>query len=257
VSARDLEGKVIVVTGGSRGIGREIVLGAAARGAQVAFCGRTVGQNAQTVKEEAEHRGGVGRVIAVRADVSREDDVETLFDVTLSAFEKVDVVINNAGISRAHLLVSTSLQVWDDVIATNLTGAFLVARRAIKEFLARGEGGTIISIGSITQNGAPSNASYATSKGGLVGLTHSIAKQYGTRGIRAYLAVVGYADTDIMRDVPEALTRLTLQFSPQKRVASPKEIASAVFFLAANQALCMNGEAIDISGGWAELPGYA
>ena len=256
MNAGDLGGKVMVVTGGSRGIGREIVLGAVARGAQVAFCARRIGRDAQVVKEEAERHGRAAQVICVRADISQEDDVEAFFDAALSTFGKVDVVVNNAGISRDNLLVSLSAQDWDEVIATNLSGAFMVSKRAIKEFLARGTGGSIVTLGSIAQHGMQSSASYATSKGGLIGLTRAIAMEYGSQGIRANLVVAGYVDTELTRYMPDLLKRVLVESCPQWRKAFANEIASVVLFLASNRALCINGEAVHASGGSIEIPPY-
>jgi 3-oxoacyl-[acyl-carrier protein] reductase len=192
-------------------------------------------------------------VIAVRADVSREDEVKVLFEATLHALGRVDMVVNNAGISREALLVSLPVTAWDQVIATNLTGAFLVARRAIQEFLAQGPGGTIVSIGSVMQEGAPSNVSYATSKGGLIGLTRTIAQEYGHRGVCAYLVVVGAVETELTRDVPEAMRRAIVEACPQKRQARASEVAAAVLFLASPRAGLANGTAVRVAGGLQEV----
>jgi len=249
----ELTGKVVVVTGGSRGIGRQIVLEAVARGAQVAFCARSIGAETQAIQEEAGRTGGTGRVIAMRADVSCESDVEALFDATLCAFGRLDFVVNNAGISCDSLLVSLPAEDWDDVIATNLTGAFLVSRQAIQQFLMQEQGGVIVSIGSVMQHGAPSNASYAASKGGLVGLTRAIAQEYGDRGISAYLLVVGAVETELTRDVPEAMKRIFIDACPQRRQAQANEIASVVLFLAAQPTALRNGEAVHVGGGLREV----
>jgi 3-oxoacyl-[acyl-carrier protein] reductase len=248
-----LDGQVIVVTGGSRGIGRAIVLGAIALGARVAFCTRRLGHAAETVRAEAELLGGNGKAIAVRADVSCEADVDFLFDMTLDAFGRVDAAINNAGISRQGLLVPLTTQMWDETIATNLTGAFLVGRRAIKEFLKSGLGGRIVSLGSLMQNGAPSNASYAASKGGLVGLTRSIAAQYSHHAIHANLVVTGYVETELTKNLADSAKRSLIETCPQKRAASADEIASVVLFLASERAKCVNGEAVFVSGGLLEV----
>jgi 3-oxoacyl-[acyl-carrier protein] reductase len=248
-----LQDQVVLVTGGSRGIGRQIVLQAAARGARVVFCARTIGEQALAVQEEVERLAGPGRVIAVRADVSSEDDVEALFDAALRAFGRVDVVVNNAGISPPMLLVSIPAEVWDQVIAINLTGAFLVSRRAIQEFLAQGHGGAIVSLSSIMQHGAPSNASYAASKGGLVGLTRAIARDYGDHGVRAHLVIVGPVETELTKDVPEAMKQAVVGGCPQKRHAETAEIASVVLFLASQRVGLSNGEAVHVAGGLREV----
>ena len=245
-----LQGKVVIVTGGTRGIGRQIVRGALARGAQVAFCGRSIAEDAVGLP------AGQDQALAVRADVSCEGDVDAMFDAAIGAYGRVDVVINNAGISRGHLMVSLPAEVWDEVMAVNLTGAFLVSRRAVRQFLAQGDGGRIVSIGSVTQNGAPSNASYATSKGGLVGLTRAIAREYEDRGIHANLVIGGYVDTDMMRHAPEALRQRIVELCPQGRMASAEEIASVVFFLASGRSLHVNGQAVYASGGLVDLPPY-
>ncbi len=251
----DLGGTTLVVTGGSRGIGRQIVLEAVEQGAQVAFCARELSHDVQETEEQARNSGGEGKVIAVRADISQERDVEGLFDATLDTFGKIDVVINNAGISRAQLLVSLETHIWDEVIATNLSGAFLVSRRAIREFLSQGQGGKIISVGSVMQFGAESNASYAASKGGLLGLTRAIAQEYGPRGIYARLVVAGYTNAGLMKNAPASFAQLVAEVCPQKRLASANEIASVVLFLASDHARCIdNGEAIFASGGLIDPP---
>jgi 3-oxoacyl-[acyl-carrier protein] reductase len=244
-----VEGKVVVVTGGSRGIGRAIVLGAVERGARVVFCARHIGEESERVQEEAKAIGGPGRVIAVRADVSREDDVEALFAAALGAFGRVDVAINNAAILRANVLVSLPCEDWDIVMATNLTGAFLVARRALRAFLARDGGGRIVSLGTLAQNGARANSCYAASKGGLVGLTRAIARQYGDRGVSANLVVTGYVETALSAGLPESARQTILDTCPARRVGLAEEIASVALFLASDRAAGFNGQAVLTSGG--------
>jgi 3-oxoacyl-[acyl-carrier protein] reductase len=253
MTERYLDDQVIVVTGGSRGIGRAIVLGAIELGARVAFCTRGLGHAAEAVRAEAELLGGSGKAIAVRADISCEADVNFLFDTALDTFGRVDAAINNAGISRQSLLVSLTTKMWDETIATNLTGAFLVGRRAIIEFVKSGHGGRIVSLGSLMQNGAPSNTSYAASKGGLMGLTRSIAAQYSRHAINANLVVTGYVETELTKDLADSAKQRLIENCPQKRAASADEIASVVLFLASERAKCINGEAIFVSGGLLEV----
>jgi 3-oxoacyl-[acyl-carrier protein] reductase len=251
-----LQDQVVIITGGSRGIGRQLVLGAAKQGARVVFCARHLEDAARSVQREAESYCGTGQVLAIRADISQEQDVKELFACALDAFDRVDVVVNNAAISRACALFHLPMQDWDDVINVNLTGVFLVSRQAVRTFLARNTGGKIISMGSITQYGAPFNSAYAASKGGLVGLTQSIADEYGQHGIYAYLVIGGYIKTEMIQDVPEPLLALLTQLCPQKRNGSADEIAAAVLHLAANRGLLLNGRSMHVSGGLIEAPAY-
>jgi 3-oxoacyl-[acyl-carrier protein] reductase len=253
--------KVFVVTGGSRGIGKAIVLAAVAQGARVAFCARHVEDCAQQVLDEAEHLVGSGQVIAVRADISQEQDVEALFDRTISAFGRVDVVVNNAGIysprgdlSGHGLLLQVPTTDWDLMIAINLTGAFLVTRRAIREFLSQGSGGVVISIGSISQDGGSGLVSYGVSKAGQLGLSRAIACQYGSKGVRSHVIVTGFLNTDLNKDAPEEFRRALVEWGPQKRSGLVEEIASIVLFLASPRCALFNAIPIYASGGAKDLP---
>ncbi len=248
----ELDGKVVLVTGGSRGIGRAIVLAAAAAGAKVAFCARSLTPATDQVVREAERYTGQGNTLAVAADVSRESDVEELFDTVTDRFGQVDVVVNNAGINRDALLVRTPTEDFDEVIATDLTGAFLMCRRAVQEFLTQDDGGRIVSIGSISQRGATSQAVYAAAKGGLVGLTRTIAKEYGHKGVVANLVTAGYIETDLTRDIDPLLIRGLTDASPLRRAGRPEEVADVVVFLASTRAGYLNGEAVSATGGLAE-----
>jgi len=242
----ELDGKVVLVSGGTRGIGRAIALEAAARGAQVAVCARNPGQHAD---------GLIQRNILVHAaDVSKEADVEALFDVVTEKFGRVDVLVNNAGINRDALLPQTTLEGFREVMAVNLTGAFLMCRRALQEFLAQGEGGRIVSISSVSRNGAASQSAYAASKGGLEGLTRTIAKEYGHKSIHANMVVVGYVPTDLTAGIPEPLLKSVVENSPLRRAGTPEEIARVVLFLASQRASYVNGETVQATGGLVELP---
>ena len=250
----DLDGKVVVVTGGSRGIGRAIVLGAAERGARVVFCCRKIEDAARAVEAEGQSIAGKGQVLAVEADVTKEADIDRLFDRTLEAFDEVHVAINNAALSRDDLLVRLTAEAWDEVIATNLTAPFLVARRSIQEFLAQGGGGRIVSVGSLSQNGATSQSSYAASKGGLHGLTRTIAKEYGRKGVYANLVVAGYVKTQLSNQMPDFAKQFLVEACPQRRPGQPSEVASAILYLASDRASFINGATIHATGGLVDVP---
>lgn len=235
------------MTGGSRGIGRAIVLDAAARGDRVVFCARALGAESDEVVAASE-----GRAVAVAADVAREADVEALFDRAIAEHGRVDVAVANAGINRDDLLVHLTAEIFDEVVGVNLTGAFLVARRAVQEFLAQGEGGRVVLVSSLSQNGATSQTAYAASKGGLQGLARTIAKEYGSRGIAANLVAVGLVDTTLSRGIPDVYRQFLLDRAPLRRAGTPEEVARVVRFLAT--AGYVNGETVHASGGLTDVP---
>lgn len=236
------------MTGGSRGIGRSIVLGAIARGARVAFCARTLGEPARQVRAEAERLGGPGCVLAVRADVSARGDVDAFVDATLDRWGTVDVLVNNAAIDRDALLLQMPVAEFGAVLAVNLTGPFLMSRRVLREFLRHDVPGTIVNIGSIFDRGAPSQAAYSASKGGLRGLTEAIAEQYGPSGIRANLVVSGFVETELSRHMPPHFRKAVLA-NPLSREGRAEEVASAVLLFAGRAGRAVNGAAVYASGG--------
>ena len=263
MTSSEFAGKTVVVTGGSRGIGKGIVLAAAAQGARVAFCARTMGEPVAQVVEEAERLAGPGNVIAVQADVSCEEHVEAFLERILQTFGQVDVVVNNAGFysvgagaGPGSLMLQVQTSEWDAVVATNLTGAFLVARRAVRQFIRQGTGGSIISIGSVSQDGGTGLVNYAVSKAGLLGLTESIVREYGDRGIRAHVIVAGFIRTDLNKDTPEKYLQMLIDWGPQKRAGLVEEIASVALFLASPRCALTNGAPIFASGGGKDLPAY-
>ncbi|MGP4028715.1 SDR family NAD(P)-dependent oxidoreductase [Actinomadura sp. 3N407] len=245
---RDLDGKVVVVTGGSRGIGRSIVLAAVERGARVAFCARSMGEAAQDVHAEAERIGGTGRVFAMAADVSHRGDVDAFVDATLGVWGTIDVLLNNAAIDKDALLLQMPVAEFGTVLGINLTGPFLMSQRVLREFLRHDTPGVIVNIGSIFDRGAPSQTAYSTSKGGLRGLTHAIAEQYGPSGIRANLVVSGLVETELSRHMPAHFRKSVLS-NPLARAGGTEEVASAVLLLAGRAGRAMNGATVYASGG--------
>lgn len=252
MSGRDLEGRALLVTGGSRGIGRAVVEAALARGADVAYCSRD-GAHDPALAAEASRRSPGRRLAAFRADVAREADVEAFFDGALAALGRVDAVVSNAGISREDLLVSCLAETWDELLATNLTGAFLVSRRAVRELVARG-GGSLVFMGSLQQYGAPRGASaYAAAKGGMTGLMQAIAWEHGADGVRTNQVAAGYVETEMTRHLPEFARQRFVESSPMKRLPTTEEIASMILFLCSARSAGINGQTLHAAGGIREM----
>jgi 3-oxoacyl-[acyl-carrier protein] reductase len=250
----NLAGKVIVVTGGSRGIGRACVLHAAARGARVVFCSRQNGTDSREVEAAAAAQGGANAAVGIAADVSDEGSVVELFDVAREQYGAVHGVVNNAAVSRAQLLVSNTTEDWDAVIDTNLSGGFLVARTAMRHFLAQGRGGRIVSIGTLSQYGISGNASYAVSKGGLAGLTRRLTRDYAHTNVVATMVIPGYVETALSASMTDEDRRTLIDGCPLRRSGSPEEIASVVTFLLADTAVGLSGQTIFATGGLREVP---
>jgi 3-oxoacyl-[acyl-carrier protein] reductase len=249
-----LAGRVVLVTGGSRGIGRACVLEAVARGARVVFCSREDGPESRAVESEAAATAGPGVALGLAADVSDETGVGRLFARAAERFGPVDGVVNNAAISLERLLVSTPTEDWEAVVATNLTGAFLVARQAVRAFLSSGRGGRIVAVGTLSQYGVSGNASYAASKGGLLGLTRRLAREYGRRGIAATMVVPGYVETALSAGMSASARRTLVDGCPLGRPGSGEEIAYVVASLLSAEAEGLNGHTILATGGLREVP---
>lgn len=247
------ERRGFVVTGGTRGIGRAVVLGAAAGGAQVVFCGRE-GSAAAGAEVEESARAAGGTAWFVPADLTVEDDVERLFDRAAQLLPAIDVVVNNAGATRDGLLVQTTLADWEFVLRTNLRGPFLVSRRAVGEMLGQGEGGRIVNVASFTAGGLVGAASYAASKSALLSLTRSVAKEYGRRGITCNAVVPGFVDTEMTTGYDPAARDRLARISPYGRFGRPEEVAEAILFLASDGASYVTGDAVYVSGAVREVP---
>lgn len=250
MSERDLEGRAVLVTGGSRGIGRAVVEGALSRGADVAFCSRGGGEDEALA---ARVSGSSQKLVALRADVARETEVEGFFDRAREALGRVDAVVSNAGISREDLLVSCPAETWDAVVATNLTGAFLVARRAVRELVAGG-GGSLVFMGSLQQHGAPRGAgAYAAAKGGITGLMEAIVWEHAKDGVRANQVAAGFVDTEMTRHLPDLARQRFVEASPMKRLPATEEIASLILFLCSPRSAGINGQTLHAAGGIREM----
>jgi NAD(P)-dependent dehydrogenase (short-subunit alcohol dehydrogenase family) len=246
---------IFFVTGGSRGIGEAIVLEAAAQGHDVAFTYRTNEAAAQAVKARVEQTAPKVKCEAYQLDVRVSSEVEAVGEKVVDDFETVDVVVNNAGASRPNMLAFMSDEEWEDVIATNLTGAFYVCRQLIPTLLSN-KYGRIINISSVVAEGSTGQANYSAAKAGLHGLTKTIAKEYGRKNITANVLALGFFDTDMTREqMPEKLAKFWKDFCPRPkgRVGHLFEVTRSVTYLASEDAGFVNGQVIRLTGGmdWA------
>ncbi len=241
------EGKAALVTGASRGIGRAIALRLATEGADVLV---NYNANAAAANEVADAIKALGREVRlVQADVGKPADVDRLVQSALEHFKRIDVLVNNAGITRDTLLMRMSEDDWDDVLDTNLKSVFLVTKAALRPML-RQRSGRIVNITSISGViGNAGQANYSASKAGLIGLTRSIAREVASRSITCNAVAAGVIDTEIWQGVPEAAIETLLQMIPAGRKGTPEDVAEAVAFFASDAAAYITGQVLNVDGG--------
>jgi 3-oxoacyl-[acyl-carrier protein] reductase len=241
----ELSGRVAIVTGASRGIGRAIAQQLAGQGAVVVAAAR--GENARAVVDEIVASGG--RAEAVSLDVTEPGAAEQLVAKTLEQHSRIDVLVNNAGIARDQLLLRMKRDDWDAVLATNLTAAFALSQAVLKPMI-RQRGGRIISISSVVgQSGNAGQANYAASKAGLIGFTKALALEVASRGITANVVAPGLIETDMTRALTEQARDEWASKIPLRRLGTPADIASAVCFLASDEASYITGHVLAVNGG--------
>lgn len=240
----DLKGKNALITGGSRGIGRAITLALARQGVNVVACYRKGSEAVEALAREARE---LGNLHLVQADVSREEDVKRLMQECRERLGRLDIVVNNAGAISHVPLSDLHLDEWSRMLNTNLTSIYLVVREALPLL---SEGGSVINVGSgVAMRGMTGCVHYTASKAGVVGLTRSLCKELGPRGIRANTLVPGIIETDMVsRLTPEARKRYAA-LSASGRLGQPDDIAGGVLFLASDLSRFVSGATLEVDGG--------
>jgi 3-oxoacyl-[acyl-carrier protein] reductase len=240
-----LTNKVAIVTGASRGIGRGIATLLASRGAFVVAAARA--HNAAAVVADIETGGG--RAEAVSVDVTDGATVEALVSGTLSRHGRIDILINNAGIARDHLVLRMKRDDWDAVLATNLTAAFTCSQAVLRPMVKQ-RAGRIINISSVVgESGNAGQANYAASKAGLIGFTKSLAREVASRGITVNAVTPGLIETDMTKSITEKATAEWSSAIPLGRPGTVADVAAAVCFLASDEASYITGQVLGVNGG--------
>lgn len=241
------EKRIIVITGGSRGIGRALCLCFAGPGTLIYFNYHASDSDAAETQRQVEEAGG--RAVGLRVNVAVEKEVALFFKTVADKNGRIDVLVNNAGIASDGLLVRMKQQQWDDVIDTNLKGAFNCMKIAGRVMLKQRRG-RIINITSVVGvTGNPGQVNYAASKAGIIGLTKAAAKELAPRGITVNAVAPGYVETEMTADLPDKVRASILDLIPLGRYARPEDVAQAVAFLASEKAAYITGQVIHVNGG--------
>ena len=243
----DLGGKSALITGGSRGIGRAIALRLAGQGADIAFSYK--GNEAAAKATAAEIEGLGRRALAIQGDVRDPESADAVVKTALEAFGKVDILVNNAGITRDDLIMRMSPDAWRDVLETNLYGAFWTTKAVTRPML-KAKGGRIINITSVSgQAGQMGQANYSAAKAGLIGLTKATARELASRSITVNAVAPGFVLTELTENLPDDLKAQLIDRTPLGRFGTTEEIASAVAFLASDEASYITGQVLAVDGG--------
>ena len=245
----NLNGKTALVTGASRGIGRQIALTLAGYGAVVIVNYNGSAQKAEAVVKEIEENGGTAE--AVQCNVSEYDKAQELISGIVKKYGRLDILVNNAGITRDNLIMKMSEEDFDAVVSTNLKGAFNCIKHVSRQMLKQ-KGGRIINISSVSGViGNAGQANYCASKAGVIGLTKSVARELGSRGITANAVAPGFIKTEMTEGLPDSVKEAMGEQIPLKRFGETKDVAEAVAFLASDAASYITGQVISVDGGMA------
>ena len=242
-----MKGRTAIVTGGSRGIGRAICLELARRGANVVFS--YAGNTAAAEDTLAQLQAMGVKAIALQGNVADAQAAKALVDAAVKELGSLDILVNNAGITRDGLAMTLKEEDFDAVVATNLKGAFLCAKAAARPMM-RARYGRIVNLTSVVAlRGNPGQVNYCASKAGLIGMTKSLAKELGSRGITVNAVAPGYIQTDMTADMPDAAKEAMLATIPLSRPGQPEDVARAVAFLAGDEAAYITGQVLQVDGG--------
>lgn len=242
-----LENKTAFVSGASRGIGKGIAIKLAEQGANVAFTYRSSESEAKEIEKTLQGMGVKAK--AYQSDASNFEQTQEIINNVLEEFGGLDVVVNNAGITKDNLLMRMSEDAWDDVINTNLKSIFNVVK-AVQRHLLKQRSGSIINISSVVGNsGNAGQANYAASKAGMNGFTKSVAKELGSRGIRCNSIAPGFIETEMTAGLDEEQKKLWLETIPLKRAGSTEDVANLVVFLASDMSSYITGQVFNVCGG--------
>jgi 3-oxoacyl-[acyl-carrier protein] reductase len=242
-----LENKIVLITGASRGIGKSIAEECVKQGAKVAFTYLSSDEKARALEIELTSNGGVAK--GFKSDASKYDEAQKLVDDVVEAFGTVDVLVNNAGITRDTLLMRMSEEQWDEVMNTNLKSAFNLTKAVLKPML-KAKSGSIINMSSVvgvTGNAGQSN--YAASKAGLIGFSKSIAQELGSRNIRCNAIAPGFIETEMTEVLDPKVVEQWRSTIPLKRGGTPQDVANATVFLGSDMSTYITGQTIHVCGG--------
>lgn len=241
-----LQDKVAIITGGSRGIGAAIAKRFASQGANVVFTYRSSAEKANAVAAELQSLGT--EALAVQSDASQFDQAESLIKQTLDQFGKIDILINNAGITRDTLMLRMKEEQWDEVIETNLKSVFNLTKHVLRPMM-KNRSGSIINMSSIVGvTGNAGQANYAASKAGIIGFSKSIAKEVGSRNIRCNVVAPGFIETDMTDHLDEKTKEAYLNNIPMKRMGTGEEIADVCVFLGSSMSNYISGQVLSVCG---------